>query len=124
MSQEYFKLNGITVKQPDSVEMNIATTSTDDSGRNQYLEMTNIPIGSVQSYSVEWSWLTPTEMSQILKQVLNKPSFSAHYPDGYEGRWADAAFYATTFNAPSRTFEEGEEKWDKLSFSMIGISPI
>lgn len=126
MAQEYFKLNGIVVKQPseDGYTVNFSTTSTENSGRNQYLRMQNTPIGTIDSYGLKWVDLTPAEFSQIMKQVVNKKEFTAHYFDGYEGKWMDRKFYATAFNAPCACLKEGEELWDELSFNMVGVDPI
>lgn len=126
MAQDYLKFNGVQVKEPDEdgYSVNLSTTSTEDSGRNQYLSMRNTPIGTVASYSLKWSSLTADEMSLILKQVLGKAKFQAHYFDIVEGTWKDGDFYATTYNSPSKCLKEGEEVWDELSFNMIGVNAI
>lgn len=119
--QDKLKFNGKTVAQPDDYSPNLATTSTDDSERDMFLTMHNTPIGTVESYSLKWTWLTPKQMSEILTEVLNKKSFTAHYFDIITGKWRDGEFYASNFSAPAMSLKDGEEMWDELSFNMIGI---
>jgi len=123
--QDYFKLNGVIVKQPDEdgYAAVLSTTSTDDSDRDMSLVMHNTPIGTVEGYDLKWSYLTPVEASEILREVLNKPSFMAHYFDIITGGWRDGRFYASNFNAPVKTIEDGEEYWDELSFNIRGVDP-
>lgn len=123
--QDYIKINGITIVQPDEdgYTANLSTTSTEDSDRDMSLVMHNTPIGTVESYSLKWTDIKASDMALILNQVLNKPSFSMHYFDILTGRWRDGEFYATTFNSPCKTIEDGVEAWDELSFNAIGVNP-
>lgn len=126
MAQEQLKFNGIVMPWPDEdgYTVQIATTSTDDSDRTQDLVMHNTPIGSVGSYGLKWSDLTKEEVALILSQVLDKPSFSAHYFDVKTAKWKDANFYATTFNVTPINLKESEERIEEISFNIIGINPI
>ena len=123
--QDYFKLNGIIVKQPDEDGYSavLATTSTEDSDRDMSLSMHNTPIGTVEGYDLKWTYLTPAEAAEILQQVLNKPNFIAHYFDIITGSWRDAKFYASNYNAPVMTLKDEEEYWDELSFNIRSIDP-
>ena len=124
--QDYIMFNGVVIKQPDGdgYSANLATTSTDDSDRDMALGMHNTPIGTIAGYSLKWSYLTAAEMSQILKQVVNKGRFTAHYFDVLLGKWTDGEFYATNYNAPALCLEEGFEMWDELSFNIVGVNPV
>mgnify|MGYP001864313700 CR=1 FL=1 len=126
MAQDYLKFNGITMPVPDQdgYTVQIATTSTDDSDRTQDLVMHNTPIGSVMSYGLKWTDLTKEEVALILTQVLNRPSFSAHYFDVKTATWRDAEFYATTFNITPIDLTEDDERIEELSFNIIGVNPI
>lgn len=123
--QDYIKINGITILQPDEdgYTANLSTTSTEDSDRDMSLVMHNTPIGTVESYSLKWTDIKAADMALILSQVLNKPSFTMHYFDILTGGWRDGTFYATTFNSPCKTIEDGVEAWDELSFNAIGVNP-
>lgn len=123
--QDYIKINGITIVQPDDdgYSVNLSTTSTEDSNRDMSLIMHNTPIATVESYSLKWSDIKAADAAVILSQVLNKSSFTMHYFDIITGGWRDGTFYATTFNSPCRTIEDGIECWDELSFNVIGVNP-
>lgn len=123
--QDYIKINGITIAQPDEdgYSVELSTTSTEDSDRDMSLVMHNTPIATVVSYSLKWTDIKATDAAQILSQIINKPSFSFHYFDILTASWRDGEFYATTFNSPCKTIEDGVEAWDELSFNVIGVNP-
>ena len=123
--QDYIKINGITIVQPDEdgYSVELSTTSTEDSDRDMSLVMHNTPIATVVSYSLKWTDIKATDAAQILSQIINKPSFSFHYFDILTASWRDGEFYATTFNSPCKTIENGVEAWDELSFNVIGVNP-
>lgn len=122
--QDYIKINGIVVQQPDTVTAVLATTSTDDSVRDMNLTMHNTPIGTILGYDLKWKRLTPKKMGEILEQVINKKSFTVHHLDVISGEWIDADFYASNFNAPALSFEDGVEMWNELSFNIRGVSAL
>ncbi len=122
--QNYFKINGVVIKQPTKYTPNFTTTSTDDSGRNQYYNMVNIPIGTVASYSLEWQDLTLSEYAEIMSNIVNKANFTLHYMDPLTGTWKDGTFYATTYNSSALTLEDGYERWESLSFNAIKVEAI
>lgn len=123
--QDYIMFNGIKTVQPDEdgYSANLSTTSTEDSDRDMALVMHNTPIATVESYSLKYSDIKAADAALILSQVLNKPSFTLHYFDILTASWRDGEFYATTFNSPCRTIENGVETWDELSFNVIGVNP-
>lgn len=126
MAQEQLKFNGIEIPWPDKdgYTVQISTTSTSDSDRTQDLVMHNTPIGSVGSYGLKWTDLTKEEVATILSQVLDRPSFSAHYFDIKTANWKDADFYATTFSITPIDLTDQHERIEELSFNIIGIRPI
>lgn len=126
MAQEQLKFNGIEIPWPDKdgYTVQISTTSTSDSDRTQDLVMHNTPIGSVGSYGLKWTDLTKEEVATILSQVLDRPSFSAHYFDIKTATWKDADFYATTFSITPIDLTDQHERIEELSFNIIGIRPI
>lgn len=126
MAQEQLKFNGVAIPWPDQdgYTIQISTTSTSDSDRTQDLVMHNTPIGSVGSYGLKWTDLTKEEVATILSQVLDRPSFSAHYFDIKTATWKDADFYATTFSITPIDLTDQHERIEELSFNIIGIRPI
>ena len=123
--QDYIKINGKVIAQPDQDGYTavLATTSTEDSNRDMSLVMHNSPVGTVMGYDLKWTNLSLTEAAEILAEVVNKPSFTVHYLDILTGKWRDGEFYASNFNAPAATLEEGYERWNELSFNIRGINP-
>nr|DAF59618.1 MAG TPA: hypothetical protein [Siphoviridae sp. ctmIh35] len=121
--QDFFRFNNIAVVQPTSYSAQLATTSTEDSDRDQMLVMHNTPIATIESYEMGWKYIGVSDASTILKQVINKSSFLLHYFDLKEGRWRDGYFYASNFNSPCLTLEDDIECWDELSFNVIGKDP-
>lgn len=121
--QDRLSFNGVEIKQPDKdgYTVKLETTSTASSGRDMSLYMRQTPLGTVHAYDLKWTDIDAKEASKILKEVLNKASFTAHYFDAIEGKWMDGLFYATTFNTPCKTFKDGIEGWDELSFQMTAV---
>ena len=124
MAQDTFKINGVVIPVPTGCTAVLATTSTEDSERTMDLVMHNTPIGTIAGYDLAWKSLTPTEMSTILKQVVNRARSTWHYFDVLDGRWRDADFYASNFTAPQLTLEDGFELWEGLEFNIRSIRPI
>ncbi len=43
--------------------------------------------------------------------------------EGYDLKWRDGEFYASNYNSPCGTLEDGEEYWDELRFNIREIKP-
>lgn len=124
MEKRPFKANGVKIKTPDVFRPNLATTSTEDSDRTQDLVMHNTPMGTIQSYSCEWKYITPEEAANILSQTLNRSSFSLEYPNPLSGQWEEDAFYASNYSMGTMKEINGELAWESLSFNVIGVNPV
>lgn len=123
--QEQFKIDGVTIKAPDEYKPVFATTSTDDSDRDQRLVMHNTPIGTIAGYDLKWGWLTWQEIATILNSMLNKSQFAFHHKDPtVPGRWIDRTFYASNYTMAAQTLEDGDEMWDGLSINIRRTEPI
>lgn len=123
MAQETLQFNGVTVDWPDEdgYKVALATTSTEDSTRDMSLTMHNTPIGTVVSIELKWSDIKASAAARILRQVLNKGSFTCHYFDLIDGAWRTDTFYAANYNAPAMCLKDGSEVWDELSFKITKI---
>lgn len=123
--QEYFSVDGTRIAAPDSYKPVFATTSTDDSDRDQTLTMHNTPIGTIAGYDMEWGTLEWDEIATILNSMLNKSQFSFHHADPtIPGYWVDRDFYASNFNMAAQTLEDGIEMWEGLSINVRRITAI
>lgn len=125
MTQDRLKINGIEIKQPDTgLGYDFETTYTEDSGRVQTGILHITPLFTVEAFSYQATDLTESEMSQILQMVANGEKFMLHYRSPFYGRWRDGEFYVGKGSLSIGSWKENEEKYDSLSFNMIGANPL
>ena len=126
MMQEKLLFNGIEIKQPDSgaLGVNFDTTFTEDSGSIMSGTAFVAPLFTVESYSYEATDLTLEEMSQILQIVAKGKIFKCRYLSAYYGKWRTDEFYVGKGSLNVGTWQTSEEKYDKLSFNIIGVNPL
>lgn len=126
MAQNRFMINdNPATKQPDAgLGYSFETTYSEDSVRPQGGKAHLTALFTVESYSYSGSNLTLEEMSYILKQVAKGQKFKAHYLSPYEGKWKDGYFYVGKGSLKIGTWKEDEERYDSLSFNMVGVDPI
>ncbi len=123
--QEQFKVDGVTIKAPETYKPVFATTSTSDSDRDQSLVMHNTPIGTIAGYDMTWGVLDDYEIATILNAMLNKSEFSFHHRDPtIPKKWIDRDFYASDYNMDAQSLEDGYEAWEGLSISVRRVTPI
>lgn len=122
---EEFKIDSVVIAAPSTYKPVFATTSTDDSGRDQNLVMHNTPIGTIAGYDMTWELLTWEEISTILNAIMNKKQFSFHHKDPtIPNQWVDKTFYASNMDMAAQTLEDDEEMWEDLSINVRRIDPI
>lgn len=125
MAQEYMKINDIVVKQPDKgLAYDFETTYTGDSTRTQDGVGHFTSMFTAESFSYEATNLTENEMSQILKEVAKGKNFKLHYRSPYYGKWRDGMFYVGKGSISIGSWKESEERYESLSFKMVGVNPI
>lgn len=125
MAQNKITINGIEIKQPDSgLGYDFETTYTEDSTRVQSGKLHITPLFTVEAFSFSASWLTVSEMRTILQQVAKGKPFVLHYFSPYYGVWRTDTFYVGKGSLSVGRLVEDKEKFDKLSFNMIGVNPI
>lgn len=78
------------------------------------------PLFTVESFSYTATNLTSTEMASILQKVAKGKRFKLHYRSPYYGKWRDDYFYVGKGSLKIGTWKENEERYDSLSFNMIG----
>lgn len=125
MAQEKMRINGSDVKQPDEgLGYNFETTYSDDTVRVQSGVMHLTALFTVESFSYSATNLTSDEMSAILQKVAKGRRFKLHYRSPYYGKWRDDYFYVGKGSLKIGTWKEKEERYDSLSFNMIGVNPL
>ena len=123
--QQKLLFNNIEIKQPDSgLGFDFETTYTEDSGRVQSGILNITPMFTVEAFSYTASDLTLEEMSQILKIVARGELFKMHYLSPFHGRWRDDEFYVGKGSMSIGCWKEKEERYESLSFNIIGRNPI
>jgi len=123
--QERMKINDIIVRQPDKgLGYNFETTYTSDSARTQDGVGHFTPMFTNESFSYTATWLTKEEMSLILRNVGKGKNFKLHYLSPFYGAWRDDTFYVGKGSLAIGRWNEEEERYESLSFNMIGVNPI
>ena len=111
-------------RQPIEVQFNLATTSTSDSGRNQFGYATNNVLFTVEAYKITFPKLDKTDMSGILQAIKGKPSFKFHYFSPYYGSWRDDYFYVANIES-TKVFVKDDYEWiNGLTFQITGVNPV
>ena len=125
MAQEYITINGIKIRQPDEgLGYDFETTYTEDSTRVQSGQLHVTPLFTVEAFSYSASWLTTSEMKTILEQVARGNPFRLHYFSPFFGEWRTASFYVGKGSLSIGRLIVNEERFESLSFNMIGVNPI
>lgn len=125
MAQEYITINGIKIRQPDEgLGYDFETTYTEDSTRVQSGQLHVTPLFTVEAFSYSASWLTTSEMKTILEQVARGNPFRLHYFSPFFGEWRTANFYVGKGSLSIGRLIVNEERFESLSFNMIGVNPI
>lgn len=121
--QERITIDNTAIKQPDTFDWSFETTSTQDSVRSMSGTAYITPMFTVESFSVEFSNLTPAECSQILSLIVQRPSktyFSLHYFSPFYGAWRTASFYVGRGSLKVKTLKEGRERIQSISCNFVG----
>ena len=120
MAQEYIKMNEKVILQPDEgLGYDFETTYTEDSGVLHASAMF-----TVEAFSYEATWVSLTDMRDILQIVAKGRPFTLHYFSPYYGVWRDGRFYVGKGSLAIGRLNEAEERFESLSFSMIGVDPL
>lgn len=126
MAQQRIKFNEYTPPNvsDDGYTVNIATTSSQNSGRTMRGVMNNVPLFTVESYNLRWVNISAADVSAILSQVVGKSGFNFYHYNIYRARWETGVFYAANFNSPVLSLKEGNEKIKELTFQVTGENPL
>lgn len=123
--QDVFKINGITVAQPDEdLSYSWETTYTDDSTRTQTGAGHFTRMFTVESYTYKASALTASEAAQIMQQIVYGRSYTAHVFSPRLNCWCDIPCYTGKGSMSCKTWVSGGERFADLTFNMIGVNPI
>lgn len=126
MAQQYLKFNNYTPPNVDSdgYQIQFATTSTSTSGRTMRGNMNNVVLFTVESYTLKWTNIKASDVSKILKEVMNKSGFNFYHYNLYKNRWETGVFYVANITSPVISLKSGEEKVKQLQFQVTGTKPV
>ena len=125
MAQDYIKMNGKIILQPDEgLGYDFETTYTEDTTRAMNGTLYASAMFTVEAFSYEASWVTAEDMKTILQIVARGKPFKLHYLSPYYGVWRDGRFYVGKGSLSVGRWNEKEERYESLSFNMIGVDPI
>ena len=126
MAQEHLRFGTYTAPDvdEDGYTVQLATTSTAKSGRTPKGKMKNKVMFTVESYNVKWTDISAKKASSILAQIVNKDEFDFFHFNAYKAKWEIGKFYVSNFNLPVIRLNEGEERYNELSFQVTCINPL
>ena len=126
MAQKHVRLGSYTPPplDADGYQKALATTSSSSSNRTMRGVMKNIPLFTVEAYTLKWSDISVAVASKILHEVLEKDGFDFYHLNIYTAQWETKRFYAVNFNAPVASLEDGDERLDELSFQVTSERPV
>ena len=122
--QDVIKMNGKTILQPDEgLGYDFETTYTDDSTRVQSGVLHASAMFTVEAFSYEATWVGLEDMKTILQIVAKGKPFTLHYFSPYYGAWRDGRFYVGKGSLEIGRLNAAE-RFESLSFNMIGVNPL
>ena len=123
--QEYIKMNGEVVPQPDEgLGYDFETTYTQDTTRAMSGTLYAGAMFTVESLAYKVSYIPAAEASKVLRIVDSGKPFTLHYFSLHYGKWRDGKFYVGKGSLSIGRLHEADETVDEISFNMIGVDPI
>lgn len=124
MVESPLEINDIKILTPHTFTPAAETTSTEDSGRVQTLDMNNNPIGTIESYNIGFLYIPVKEAALIYNQTRNKSEYKLRYMSLSMGEWTTGYFYTTKYSFGSLCIANGKECYKSMSFNAIAIHPV
>lgn len=113
-----------TVQPDEGLKYDFETTYTEDTVRVQSGVMYITPLFTVESYGYSRKDLTADEMKLMLQKIAKGRPFKVHYFSAYYGAWRDDYFYVGKGSLTVGSWKQNDEKFDSLSFNMVGVNPL
>lgn len=126
MAQDKFMINDdVNTVQPDKgLKYDFETTYSEDTVRVQSGVMHITPLFTVEALGYSRKDLSAADMKLMLQKVAKGKPFKAHYFSAYYGQWRDDYFYVGKGSLNTGTWKQNEERFETLSFNMIGVNPL
>lgn len=124
MTERPLEIDDIKILTPHSFTPAAATTSTEDSDRTQDLVMHNTPMGTIESYNIEFVNIPVKEAAEIYRRIKNRSQYKLRYMSVELGEWTTGYFYTSNYSFGSLGVTNGKDCWEKMSFNAIAINPV
>lgn len=112
------KINNSDMPEPTTLQWDISDLDSDTSGRNALGEMLRDRVAVKRKLTLEWSYLSPTDMSKLLNAV-KEMYFNCTYPDAQTGGFVTKTFYVGDRSAPAYRIDSNKAYWTGLSMNFI-----
>lgn len=119
-----FKIDDVAIITPDSFKPSAATTSTEDSDRTQDLVMHNTPMGTIESYNVEYKEISTKEAAVIYNKIKNRRQYKLRYMSVSTGEWQTGYFYTSNYTFGTLAKINGKDAWESFSFNAVAVNPV
>ena len=124
MAQNKIKINDTVIWQPDEdMAWDFETTYTEDSVRPQSGSAILTSMFTVELFGYNASDVPASEVTKMLQMIIGK-NFNLYCYSPYYGKWRTDKFYVGKGSLSLGTLKENGEKYESVSFNMIGINPI
>ena len=110
-------INGVEVKDPKSLQVEIQDIDK-GSERNAKGTMVRTRVATKRKITVEWSPLSNSEISKILK-AMSEVFFTVKYTDPMEGKVITKTFYVGDRTAPVLKVINNVTRWEGLKTNLV-----
>lgn len=131
MAQDYIKINGKKIFQPDGgSSAAYETTYTQGSTRSQSGSGKFTPMFTIERFPYTATDIPAKDVAEIMQMIVysksnKKTKFQLHYFSPYYGKWRDDTFYVgQASDIKFGTLKDGEEKFESFSFNAQRIDPL
>lgn len=107
-----------TIPSPSAMKYGLQDVSAAQSGRTDDAIMHKNRIGQKRKLDLEWSGLTPAQVSTVL-QAFNPEYIEVEYWDALDGQYETRTFYVGDRSAPVKIWAVGRKYYEKVSFNII-----
>lgn len=119
----YLKINGITVPQPSTLQVDLQDIDSSETGRNQAGKLIRDRVvggaNAKRKVSCTWRGLSMTDAATLL-QAMSASKFSVYYPDPYTGSFQTKTMYVGDRSAP--IFHNGANASNKIVWESISAN--
>lgn len=118
MADVLIRVDGVDMPNPSKIKWGLQDVSIGDSGRDDTGYMHKSRICQKRKLEVEWSAVSPSDASKILK-AFNPEYVNVRYFDPMENAWQIKNFYVGDRSAPVKIWSVNQKIFESISFDII-----